>query len=421
MNPTEKPMKSMMHLCGFCFLTASVFAGTEPDAWLTPSWQIRGRYEHASVDAPGLRSADALTFRERIGLKAEGAFGLSAFVEGEFTQAAIDHFDASAGSATSPDHPDRTAINDPENAELNQLWVQWAGDENEAKAGRQRIILDNGAIIGNSGWRQNEQTYDAVVLQNRSIDDLTLFYSFVNRVNRIFGEQADGIQEHLSGNVHLLNARYEGLPETVITGYVYLMDFGDTGSVYSNDTAGVSGKHTLSPADGWTVILSGEGAWQTDGGNGPIEYDAWYGHAAGSVKHGIHSVTMGYEHLGSGNGTSFRTPLATAHAFNGFADALVPARIAGTPGGLGDLYLGYDVKMPWKLDGQVALHWMGQDDLGFDYGKEVDFVLSRKFDHGLHAILKLAFFESDGPQAGGIANPAPFDTTRCSIELNHAF
>ena len=36
--------------------------------------------------------------------------------------------------------------------------------------GRQRIILNNARFIGNAGFRQNEQTFDAVRLEARPID-----------------------------------------------------------------------------------------------------------------------------------------------------------------------------------------------------------------------------------------------------------
>lgn len=399
----------------------SVVTAAKSEPWLTPTLQIRARYEHASMDAPGVDAADAFTVRERVGLKFKSAIGLSALVEGEFTQAPVDDYDASAGGGTSPDNPNRTQINDPRNAELNQAWVAFSKADTELKVGRQRIILDNAALIGNSGWRQNEQTFDGITIENKSIGDLTLFYSYLNRVNRIFGHDAIGVQNHFSGDIHLLNARYEATDTLSLTGYIYLMDFDNTGGAFSNNTYGFSAERSFELGDTWKGKFHGELAWQDDGGNSAIQYDAWYGHFIISAGTADHTFSIGYEHLGADGGTSFRTPLATAHAFNGFSDALATARLEGTPGGIGDLYLTYDVKLPWQLTGQVALHWMGQDDMGFDYGKELNLVLSRKFDKNLQAILKLAFYDSKGPLSGAATNPAPFDVSRCSVEMNYSF
>ncbi len=40
--------------------------------------------------------------------------------------------------------------------------------------GRQRILLDDQRFIGNSGWRQNEQTFDAFRMVNRTVTNLVL-------------------------------------------------------------------------------------------------------------------------------------------------------------------------------------------------------------------------------------------------------
>ena len=40
--------------------------------------------------------------------------------------------------------------------------------------GRQRIVLDDHRFVGNVGWRQNEQTFDAIRVVNKSVPHLTL-------------------------------------------------------------------------------------------------------------------------------------------------------------------------------------------------------------------------------------------------------
>ena len=55
------------------------------------------------------------------------------------------------------------------------------------------------------GWRQNEQTYDALTFSTQAISKTNLSYSYVGNVRRIFG---DGVPAG-SNNVdtHLLNAK----------------------------------------------------------------------------------------------------------------------------------------------------------------------------------------------------------------------
>ena len=391
---------------------------TEP--WIKPTINIRARYEYGSIDSPALRSSTAFTVRERVGLVTRDWYGFSALVEGEFLQAIDDSYDSGPGAATSPHDPSRTPILDPETNELNQAYIQYKGFDTVFKAGRQRIILDNAAFVGNVGWRQNEQTYDAFSITNTSIEDLTLFYAYANRANRIFGSDAMGALRNFAGDIHLFNASYSGFGDSKITGYAYLMDFDETAAnagYVSNNTYGISGETPVGP-----VTLYGEIAYQTDTGSSPIfkPDDAWYAHFKASAKAGSHTFTLGYEYLDA----DFVTPLATVHAFNGFADAFIGTRIglARNPG-ISDLYLTHATPLPfWGLNFNQTVHVFGDNGSGFDYGWEYDAVLAKKFSENFLAIAKFAYFDSEGPTGNPLViNPAPFDTTRFSIELNYTF
>ena len=123
--------------------------------------------------------------------------------------------------------------------------LQYEGFDTIGKVGRQKIIYDNAAFIGNVGWRQNEQTYDAISLSNKSIDGLTLNYAYLNQVNRIFGSDADAPLAPASTNVediaasaHLFNASYAGIKGVTLGAYAYIMNFEDVGA-WDNNTFGV--------------------------------------------------------------------------------------------------------------------------------------------------------------------------------------
>lgn len=119
------------------------------------------------------------------------------------------------------------------------------------KLGRQRIVYDNAAFIGNVGWRQNEQTCDAISLTNTSVPGLTVNYAYIDEVHRIFGEDATGIFENAPSEIHLLNASYAGIKGVTLGGYIYLMDFEDAGSNgWDNDTFGISAKGALGGTHG---------------------------------------------------------------------------------------------------------------------------------------------------------------------------
>jgi hypothetical protein len=329
----------------------------------------------------------------------------------------VDDYNGGAKGAD-PFDPANTLIADPETNEFNQGYLQYEGFDTIGKAGRQRIIYDNAAFIGNVGWRQNEQTYDAISFANKSIDALTLNYAYVNQVNRIFGSDADGALTALTTNVediaasaHLFNASYAGIEGVTLGGYAYVMNFEDLGG-WDNNTFGASAKGSL-----LGLALYGELAWQDKAGT-LGEEDALYAHATATKTFGSQALTLGLEHLDAG----FKTPLATVHAFNGFADVTDPGRISGAHNGLTDLYVSHTIPIFFGIKWMNVLHAMGDNELSAGYGWEYDSVLTKKFDDHFTAIAKFAYFDSEGDTYIGKGGTTSLpDATRVSIELNYTF
>jgi hypothetical protein len=389
---------------------------SKPEPWIKPVLDIRARYEFGEVE--NLDPANALTFRERLGLKTQSWNGFSVLVEGEFSQAAIDDYNAGAGPNADPFDLKKTGIADPQTNELNQAYLQYEGFDTTVKAGRQKIVYDNAAFIGNVGWRQNEQTYDAFSISNKSIEGLTLNYAYLNQINRIFGSDADSpiaagftnVQD-LDASVHLFNASYARIKGLTLGGYAYIMNFNKVGA-WDNNTFGISAKGML--AD---ITLYGELAYQDKAGL-LGNNSAMYQHLTATKAFGSQSVTLGLEHLDAG----FKTPLATVHAFNGFADVTDGARISGAHNGLTDLYVTHTLPIFYGVKWMNALHAFGDDQVSTGYGWEYDSVLTKKFDDNFTALAKFAQFSSEGdPYIGGSKGLALPDATRVSIELDYTF
>ena len=386
------------------------------EPWIKPLVDVRARYEFADID--DFDPSHALTLRARLGLKTKSFNGFSALVEGEFTQAIIDDYNAGAGPEADPYDPSNSVILDPETIELNQAYLQYEGFDTTFKLGRQRIIYDNAAFIGNVGWRQNEQTYDAFSIVNKSIDGLTLNYAFINQVNRIFGSDADspvtpkfGNVQDLSADIHLFNASYAGIKGVTLGGYVYLMDFEDF-QPFDNNTFGISAKGNVAG-----LTLYGELAFQDQAGL-MSDGDAAYYHVTATKAFGTQSLTLGVEQLGAG----FKTPLATVHAFNGFSDATDAARLNGAHNGLTDVYISHTIPIFCGIKWMNALHAFGDDEFSTGYGWEFDSVLTKKFNDNFTAIAKFAQFETNGdPYTGGAAGKALPTTQRVSVELDYVF
>jgi hypothetical protein len=386
-----------------------------PEAWLKPLVDIRARYEYADLD--GKDPATAFTFRERLGLKTRAWYGLSALVEGEFTEVAGSDYNANAGPLANPHDRANSAIPDPRNAELNQAMLQYVGFDTTAKVGRQRLIYDNAAFIGNVGWRQNEQTFDAISLSNKFIAGLTFNYAYLNQIDRIYGAEADSplttkplfdnVQD-IAADVNLFTVSYTGVKGVTLGGYAYIMNFHDKPN-WDNDTFGLSAK-----GDVLGLTLFGELAWQDQAGFNSND-QAWYAHCTASKTFGSQTLVVGVEQLNAG----FKTPLATVHVFNGYADAFANGRIEGNHNGLTDVYVSHTLPVFCGINWTNALHAYGDDTLSTGYGWEYDSVLVKKFDEHFTALVKLAMFESEGDAFVGTASlPA---TTRASMELDYTF
>ena len=390
-------------------LTASEPTGFAFSDLFTPTVDLRLRFEYG--DQEPLKDSHAETLRARVGAKMNEWNGFTGLVELESTVAA-DNESYRAASVDGP--PDHTIIADPESVEMNQLWLGYTVADTTVRVGRQRIIHDNARFIGNVGWRQNEQTYDAINVTSELFPDTTLSYSYVNRVNRIFGSQRKGAagQNDFTGDSHFLNAAYAGIPHTKVAAYAYLLDLENkAGHAQSNNTFGLSLSGTYPLADAFKLKILAEYAQQTDAYDSPLDYDASYYHVFIGGVFDQFDIGVGFESLGSDNGVPFRTPLATLHAFNGFAD-----KFLGTPpGGLQDLYVSAGVKLPAGFVLKAGYHhfFAEDDDFGADdYGDEIDLVLIKKINDNLTFLSKFAYYSAD---------EFATDTTRFVAELNFKF
>ncbi len=371
---------------------------------------ISGRYRYEHVDQDNaLENANASTLRLRLNYRTGRWKGWSAFAEFDHVfHVLIDDFNS--GGGTSPNRSEYSVVADPKGSDLNQLYFDLdPNDDWKYRFGRQRILLDNQRFVGGVGWRQNEQTYDAFTLNTDAIAKTDLSYSYLNRVRRIFGPSVDAGSDRLDG--HLFNAKISINEGFSVTPYFYLLDysFGDitpplpgdpdlrnpedlrrAASSTSTLGARLSGKHPMGSGHGTWLA---EFARQSDAGENPTSYDANYLHLNGAYTAGNGmSIGLGYEVLGadSNAGVGFVTPLATLHAFNGWADQFL-----GTPGnGLEDLYATFKMKAgKWNLT--FVYHDFSSDTGSTDFGNEIDVSGAYKFTDRYSLLLKGAFFSAD--------------------------
>lgn len=350
---------------------------------------LRYRYEHVNQDN-ALKDANASTVRIRLNYKTADWRDWLGFVEFDHIAEVILN-DFNSGAGTSPGRIQYPTVADPRGSDLNQLYLQYSpSDDWQMRLGRQKINLDNQRFVGAVGWRQNEQTFDALSLTIRSIPNTELFYSYIENVNRIFGDKVPA-GDH-SVNTHLLNAKIKLGDAWSITPYAYYIDNEDV-PLFSTSTFGArfTGK---AAAGAGTINFTAELATQSDAADNPVNYDADYAHIniLWTAKNGL-ALGAAYESLGgdaASAGMSFRTPLATLHAFQGWADQFL-----ATPGsGVDDLYVTVKYKAAsWNL--QAVYHDFSSEAGSGDFGTELDIAASRKLGDRYGLLFKAAFFDAD--------------------------
>jgi hypothetical protein len=282
--------------------------------------------------------------------------------------------------------------------EFNQAWVGWRGARAAATFGRQRVLLDNQRWVGNVGWRQNEQTFDAAAIEWKPSGALTARYYWFDRVHRVNGDDArDRLARERDLDGHLLDvALTRG--DQQWGSYAYAHEDRDVPSA-STLTTGLrwTGNRVLKQDGrkrgwGWRV----EAAHQRSHADNPLGFSHAYWLIEPSLSRGAVTWRAGWEHLGGDGQHALQTPLATLHAFNGWADKFVVT----PPGGLEDRYLavsgafgrgGYAGKLKW------AAAWHDyRADTGGRYGREWNASIGFPVRGPVTGLVKLADYRSHG-------------------------
>lgn len=365
------------------------------------SFSARARYESVQQDN-ALDDADAFTLRTTLGYKTGAFHGFSGFVEFEdVSHLGSDKFNA-AGTNGEPDY---SIVADPEGTEVNQAYLAYNNFDTTFKFGRQIITFRDAPFhryIGTVGWRQNWQTFDALSIVNKSLPDTTLSYAYIDKVQTIFGDDGnlaalmvDDGEIHMDS--HLFNAQYSGLPIGNLEGYAYLLDYEDSvdDSAYSRATYGVRLAGAQAINDDFKVVYTAEYATQDDYADGEMDQqDYSLVELGGKYKGWL--LKLSHE-TQEGDGTfSFRTPLGTNHAYQGWADNFLNTPAAG----LEDTY----VTLVGNVMGAklvAVYHDFETDEGSLDAGDEFDIMLAKTFNKHYTLGVKYADYNAD-EEVGGV-------------------
>jgi hypothetical protein len=290
------------------------------------SGQLNLRYEGVKEDN-ALDSAEALTLRSALKYSTAGWRGFSAVVEVEDVRSlGIDNY---AVPVTGFNSGRYSVIADPETTELNQAYLQYLQGGFTARLGRQDLRYDDQRMIGAVPWRQDYQSFDALSLsyQQDAGRSWSVAYHYLGQRERVFAEAGD-----IDSKDHILRGVL-ATPLGTLTAYGLLLEE-DIALHNALDTWGLrlnGSKHWL--GNEFSYLL--EYALQ-DYERGVASHATDYLHLEGGLKLQGFNTRLGVERLGSDAGAyGFATPLATLHAFQGWADQFLNT----PPEGIEDWYL----------------------------------------------------------------------------------
>jgi hypothetical protein len=290
--------------------------------------------------------------------------------------------------------PQFAVIADPENAELNRLQLQYRFREGSVTLGRQRINLDDQRWVGSVGWRQNEQTFDAVRGEGR-LGPIGVDLTYAISQRTIFGEDA-GSRTAFGGDFLLagLSSRLGPLQGKL---FAYLLDY-DEDFVLANSSQTYGGilSGSIPVAPDTNVSFRASYARQSDHGRNPFDYAADYWAFEGGATLAGFTIAAGWEQLGADNGRAVQTPLATLHKFNGWADLFLTT----PPSGLEDAYVsigrGFGSVGPLeRINVQLAFHQFDSAAGDLEYGTEWDASVGFQL-RGVRLLFKYADYDSRG-------------------------
>lgn len=345
--------------------------------------ELRYRLEHVDQEN-ALQNALANTLRTRVTAHKNLHDRLSLEVE-------LDHVEAMAGdsyNSTANGKTQYSVIADPRGTDVNQALLRYrnTAQGTDVAVGRMRINQLNQRFFGGVGWRQNEQTYDGVRLQQRIAEQLTLDVARITNVNRIFGPK--GPQANQRGTIYASNLHWQVQSNHRLSAFHYDYDFNDW-MAQSTQTFGVDYRGSIAVPDYAPIALHAVVARQTDAHNNPEDYTHHYHRLSAAWKFKQVNVEAGVERLAGNGVTALQTPLATLHAFQGFTDLFLVTPADGVREQF--LKLGHRFG---ELQVALGYHRFEADVNRRDYGSEWNIVATKGFHNGIAAQFKYADYQA---------------------------
>lgn len=380
-------------------------------------FDLRLRYRYQFLDLEGFENdAHASTIRTTVKYETKPLYGVSLL--GEIrnlarlgTQNLFN--DTVTGLAT-----DRPVIADPEALEVDQalLKINDVIPGTTLTGGRRKIALNNQRFVSTLPFRQNSNSFDGAVVENVSLPNTYLHYSYALNFNRAFTDRSP-VGNFDEANFHLFHAEHDHAEWLRLVSYAYLLGIEEESfagaSNFATNTFGVNAKGKLPIDKDLTFHYDLEYAHQIDNEENTLGINLNYYRISPGITYKGLRANLGLEVLEGNGDIGFATPLALLHAFNGFADVFVT-----TPtDGLRDAFFNvtYSVKDSGLKIGDydifgdtkfhVAYHYFSAENSSNDFGHEIDFSMTKKFTDHVSLQFEFARFFSDN--SGPVSESTP--------------
>jgi hypothetical protein len=395
-----------------------------------PLTNFRLRYEHVDQDGKA-ENADAFTLRSLVGWQTAPWHNFSIGAQVINVGVFDDDYDNFDKARLEPDKAAYPRVVDPDDTDINQLFVEWTGIRNtKLRLGRQSVKLDNVRFIGNIEFRQVMQVFDGVALENKGLlPDTSIYLAHFERVKQITTKYQDA-------NVEIANIKYGISPSEALVGYGYLVDWnGEVKTTNPNPKTSSSktfglrldGAHVMNPE--WKVLYTAEYAKQDDYKDGNDNIDSHYLRLGGGAQYGTWYLRLDHETLSSNDGLSaFQTPLGTNHLFQGWADLFLVTPNAG----IKDTFLSFGGKVfDIALSGEYHRYKSDEDYrtigdsasdfTGSKYGSELDLAAAYTYKKWMGKVEYAKFIEDEELGATAAAATRKRDTEKLWLTVMYTF
>lgn len=356
----------------------------------TPDLSFRLRDENV-VQKSALREANALTLRTLLSLQSKSFYNFDTYLQ--FNNVSTPNDDGY--NSTLNGQKAYSIIPDPYHTSVNQAYVGFSGvPATYVKVGRQIINLDNQRFVGAVAFRQNMQNFDAVSVVNQYIPNSTIFLAYLDSIDTVTTRITEA-------NDVLINLKYHVMDSIDISPYAYLLDHRDHFNqpllpYESTNTYGVR-LNGHAAHNNITYLYTAEYANQDSAANNPLDFSAYYYHLGLGASWSILSLGIDQEVLSGKNNKlgnmAFRTPLATKHIFQGWADMFLVTPASG----IIDTFLTAGVIIPPLANSKfgITYHDFDSQSSSNHFGHELDLGLSKEFDKRYTLGVEYADFISD--------------------------